>query len=324
VIGSPALVHVDGSGPGLTRAADGTLLGIDAAPVTDAATLARVARLAVPPAWRDVWISADPATHLQATGYDAAGRKQYRYHPDFRAEREHAKFDDMLAFGAVLPALRARLEPLLARAPELHREQVLALALRLLDGGLFRIGNDEYAKHDHTYGLTTLLREHVRVDGDRTRFDYRAKHGRRRVVEIADPVVAELAGRLRRRRTGPDELLAWRDERRPGGWHRVHANEVNDFLRAQAGGPYSAKEFRTFHATVLAAQALARGLSPAATARDVAEHLGNTPAVARGAYIDPRVFAHDWTGLGDADDVERHVLDDLPAWARLRGPGDLA
>ncbi len=290
------LVHVDGSGPGISRAGDGTLTGPGGAPVTDAATLARVAALAVPPAWRDVWIAPAPDAHLQATGYDAAGRKQYRYHPEFRAEREHRKFDDMLDFGAALPALRARLDPLLHGAPSLGREQVLALALRLLDLGLFRIGNEEYARHDHTYGLTTLRREHVRVDGDRVHFDYRAKHGRRRLLDLADPLVADLAGRLRRRRTGPDELLAWRDPGRPGGnWHRVPPPEVNDFLRAQAGGPFSAKEFRTFHATVLAAQALARGLSPAATARDVAEHLGNTPAVARGSYIDPRVFERAWT-----------------------------
>ncbi len=300
-----ALVHVDGTGPGLRRGADGAPLGPDGAPVTDAATLARVAALAIPPAWREVWIAPDPAAHLQATGYDAAGRKQYRYHPEFRAEREHAKFDDMLAFGAALPALRARLEALVGGAPSLHREQVLALALRLLDRGLFRIGNDEYALHDHTYGLTTLRREHVRVDGDRARFDYVAKHGRRRTVELADAVIAELAGRLRRRRSGPDELLAWRDERRPGGWHRVHANEVNDFLRAQTGGPFSAKEFRTWHATVLAAQALARGLGPAAAIRDVAEHLGNTPAVARAAYVDPRVLARRWTEPVDEAGVLR-------------------
>jgi DNA topoisomerase IB len=298
-----ALVHVDGTGPGLTRGPGGALLGPAGAPVTDPSTVARVAALAVPPAWRDVWIAPDPSAHLQATGFDAAGRKQYRYHPEFRAEREHVKFDDMLAFGAALPALRARLDPLLHGAPSLHREQVLALALRLLDLGLFRIGNEEYARHDHTYGLTTLRREHVRVDGDRVHFDYRAKHGRRRLLDLADPLVADLAGRLRRRRTGPDELLAWRDPRRPGpNWHRVPPPEVNDFLRAQAGGPFSAKEFRTFHATVLAAQALARGLSPAATARDVAEHLGNTPAVARGSYIDPRVFERAWTApVSEAD-----------------------
>jgi DNA topoisomerase IB len=274
----------------------------DGARVTDEATIDRIRALAIPPAWRDVWICRDPRGHIQATGIDAAGRKQYRYHDDWRRRRDQAKFDAMVAFARALPALRRRVARDLAPsgdgADDLGEARVLACAVRLLDVGLFRIGGEDYAAQNETYGLTTLRKEHVRVERDGLLFDFPAKHGVRRLQRVEDPDVRPLVAALKRRRGGGSELLAFRRARR---WVDVKAEDVNAYLKEAAGGDFTAKDFRTWNATALCAVALAvrvqesgsrasrRRLVKAAI-DEVAAFLGNTPAVARGSYVDPRVI----------------------------------
>jgi len=265
--------------------------------VRDDDTLARVRELAIPPAWRDVWICRDPLGHLQATGVDAAGRKQYLYHPSWRVRRDRAKFDAMLEFGAALPRLRRRVKRDLA-ADELTRERVLACALVLLDLGFFRIGSESYAEQNGSFGLITMLKRHVRLDSEQVVFDYQAKGGRRRVQAIADPAVREAVAELKRRRGGGERLLAYRDGRH---WVDLRSEDLNDRIKELTGGDFSAKDFRTWNATVLAALSVASlgadgGSKGArkrvidAAVRAVSAYLGNTPAVCRASYIDPRVF----------------------------------
>lgn len=246
----------------------------------------------------------DPLGHLQATGVDAADRKQYLYHARWRAHRDRHKFDAMLAFGAALPRLRRRVAHDLrvahggVRVPaaELTEQHVLACAVRLLDLGFFRIGSEDYAERNESYGLTTMLREHVTVGEREVIFDFPAKSGQRRVQAIADPEALAMLAALKRRRTG-SQLLAYRAV---DGWHELTAEEVNAYLKRKSDGPFTAKDFRTWNATVLAAVALAgtdgaRG--HAAHEREVkqaikavAAYLGNTPAVCRASYVDPRVI----------------------------------
>jgi DNA topoisomerase-1 len=303
VIDEDQLVYVSGAELGLRleRRGGGYLI-VDAggAPVTDEQTLERVRALRIPPAWTDVWIATAANAHLQATGVDRKGRRQYLYHPLWRARRDEEKFDDMLEFAQRLPAVRAKARQLLAlEHPE--RARGLALAVRLLDIGLFRVGWDRYARDNGHVGLTTLRREHVTLSGPEVRFDFVAKSGKRRRMTVRDPQSVTALGSLKRRRGQPDELLVYRSHR---VWHRIHAPDVNNALRCWGDGPYSAKEFRTWAATVLAAAALARehasgkrGASAVSRAvREVSTALGNTPAVARASYIDPRVielFEHD-------------------------------
>jgi DNA topoisomerase IB len=265
--------------------------------VRDPDVLARIRALAIPPAWEEVWICLDPLGHLQATGTDAAGRKQYLYHEQWRARRDREKFDRMLEFAWRLPRLR-RLTVRMLEGDDLTRERVLAGAVRLLDLGFFRIGSESYAEENETFGLATMRKTHVRLGpGHALVFDYPAKGGRRRVQSVVDPAVYDLVGDLKRRRNGR-ELLAYRGG---GGWVDVTSSGINDFIREQAGGPFTAKDFRTWNATVLAAVALgvARSASATTTGRkrakslavhEVARYLGNTPAVCRASYIDPRVF----------------------------------
>ncbi len=290
----------DPSAPGYARRRCGKgflYLDEEGGRITDAETVARIAALVIPPAWNDVWISPDPFGHIQATGVDARGRKQYLYHPRWRERRDQEKFDDMVAFARSLPALRAVVDHDIALG-DLSREQVLACAARLLDRGFFRIGSEIYAVTNETYGLATMLKSHVTLDGEIIRFDYVAKESKRRVQAITDPQVAEIVGTLKRRRTGGDELLAYR---RGGRWCDVRSPDINAYLKAATGRDISAKDFRTWGATVLAAVGLAvlepEQLSQAACKRainhavkEVAFYLGNTPAVARSSYIDPRVF----------------------------------
>jgi DNA topoisomerase IB len=291
------LVHVHGGEPGLRRERRGrafVYIDPDGAPVTGEDTLVRVRALAIPPAWTDVWIAAEPNAHLQATGLDAKGRRQYRYHPEWRRRRDEEKFDDMLDFAGQLPLLRRRAVEFLA-GEELRRERALALAVRLLDVGFFRIGWDRYARDNGHVGLATLRREQVTLAGSAARFDYVAKSGKRRRLTVRDPQAVAALRPLARRRGAPDELLAYRTR---DAWHRVHAADVNNALRCWAEGPYSAKEFRTWAATVLAAVALAREheagrhgtRSVSRAVRQVSVALGNTPSVARASYIDPRVI----------------------------------
>jgi DNA topoisomerase IB len=300
---SDELVYVSGAELGLRlerRGGGPVILDEAGAAVTDEQTLERVRALRIPPAWADVWIATVPNAHLQATGLDSKGRRQYLYHPLWRARRDEEKFDDMLEFAQRLPTVRAKARELLAlQHPD--RARGLGLAVRLLDVGLFRVGWDRYARDNGHVGLTTLRREHVTLRGPEVRFDFVAKSGKRRRMTVRDPQSVRVLGGLKRRRGEPDELLVYRSGR---VWHRIHAPDVNNALRCWGQGPYSAKEFRTWSATVLAAVALAREHAdgkrgaPAVrrAVRQVSTALGNTPTVARASYIDPRVierFEHD-------------------------------
>ncbi len=326
----PRLRRSDCSGPGLRRARRGRgfsyLNDLDER-VEDPDALARIRELAIPPAWRDVWICPDPRGHLQATGTDAAGRKQYLYHQRWREQRDRAKFREMERFAEQLPKLRRRVAADL-KGDELSLQRVLACATRLLDVGLFRIGGEEYAEQGGGLGLATIRPEHVSFQDDRAVFDYPAKSGVRRVQEVTDAAAVAVLAALKRRRGGPDELLAYREGRR---WRPVRSDDINDYIKQGIGSDFSAKDFRTWNGTVLAAVALAgRGEPPtsrtggkrviSAVAKEVAEVLGNTPAVARRAYIDPRVFDRwrsGWTIRGAVDGLERIGEGDSPARRRL-------
>jgi DNA topoisomerase-1 len=289
----------DCSGPGISRVRRGRGFAYRdqrGGRVEDRETLDRIRALAIPPAWKDVWICTDPMGHLQATGIDAAGRKQYLYHERWRIHRDRAKFERMRAFGAGLPRLRRRMATRLA-GEELDHDHVLACAVRLLDIGMFRVGNEEYADDDGGVGLATVSKRHVVVDGREITFDYPAKGGNRRVQHIEDARSAAVVAALKARR-GSRQLFAYRDG---GRWRNLRAEDINRFLKQELGEEFSAKDFRTWNATVMAAVTLAvegrDATTPAARQRQikaavraVAELLGNTPAVARRSYIDPRVF----------------------------------
>jgi DNA topoisomerase I len=342
------LRRVDCSGPGITRRRRGRGFEYrdDAGRrIADGEVLARIRELAIPPAWKDVWVCPYPNGHLQATGTDAAGRKQYRYHDEWRARRDQEKFDAMLDFAATLPRMRRRVRRDL-RGKDLDRTRVLACATRLLDLGFFRIGGEDYAEENDSYGLATLLKRHVRLEDQAIVFDYEAKSGKRRVQEITDPAVRKVIAALKRRRGGGRELLAHRDGRR---WVDVRSDDINEYVKGATASEHSAKDFRTWNATVLAAVALAgrdvpgtkagRQRAIRAAIEAVATLLGNTPAVCRSSYIDPRVidrYRSGWTiapaleDLGGAPElaneatraqVESAVLDliredDSPALAR--------
>lgn len=266
--------------------------------MADPDEVCRCRDLAIPPAWRDVWICPDPAGHLQATGIDAAGRRQYLYHAQWRASQERRKFAHVLEVAPCLPRLRRRVGADLSGAA-LSRDRVLALAVRLIDLGLFRIGGDQYATDDDpTFGVATLQANHVRAAGPGAfRFCYRAKGGVERELLIMDPKAAATVRDLRRFRRGPRRLLAYQDPDR--GWREAHASDVNAYLRLASGTDMTAKDLRTWHATVSAAVALAGVDRPgsvtaarrcvAQVMRQVADDLGNTAAVARASYVDPRV-----------------------------------
>jgi DNA topoisomerase-1 len=293
----------DCSGPGLRRrrqARGFRYVGEDGSKVDDPEVLRRIHELVIPPAWEDVWICPYPGGHIQATGVDVAGRKQYLYHPRWRERRDLEKFDDMVVFARTLPELRAAVDGILERGDDLGRERVLACAVRLLDRGLFRLGSEDYAVRNETYGLATMKKRHVRRRGDVLVFDYPSKHGKRRVQAVVDPLVADVIGQLKARRGGSDDLLAHKQGRR---WADLRSSDINEFLKEVTGQDISAKDFRTWGATVLAAVALAvTGEAPTSktgrkraitrAVKEVAHYLGNTPAVARGSYIDPRVLDH--------------------------------
>jgi len=287
-------------GPGIRRLRRGrgfSYVGDDGERVEEPELLERIHELAIPPAWKDVWISPYPGGHIQATGIDEAGRKQYLYHPKWRESRDRAKFQDMVEFARSLPALRERVELDLAR-DDLSREHVLGVATRLLDRGFFRIGSEDYAVTNESYGLATIQKRHVTLQDDRIVFDYPAKSNKRRIQSVVDPEVADVIAALKRRRGGGDELLAYK---RGGRWQDLRSPEINAYLKEATGLDISAKDFRTWGATVLAAIGLAVAAPNVKTAtaskramtraiKEVAHYLGNTPAVARASYIDPRVF----------------------------------
>jgi DNA topoisomerase IB len=298
----PRLRRADCSGPGIARRRNGrgwVYLEPDGTRIKDPEAIARLGGLGIPPAWRDVWICPHPNGHLLATGIDAAGRKQYLYHPDWRTRRDQQKFDEMAGFARSLPTLRDHVEAVLEAGEELSRERVLACAVRLLDRGFFRIGSEDYAARNESFGLATMRKDHVCVRRDGLMvFDYRAKHGKRQVQAIADPASCVIVSRLRRRRSGGPELLAYRDGR---SWVDIRSPDINAYIKEITGGDYSAKDFRTWSATVLCAVGLAvsgeahgsktsrrRAINRAVA--EVARYLGNTPAVCRSSYIDPRVI----------------------------------
>ena len=296
------LRRADCSGPGFRRARRGrgfSYLDEDDSPIEEPEVVSRLRSLGIPPAWKDVWICPWANGHIQATGIDAAGRKQYLYHPDWRTRRDAEKFDEMLGFAKDLPALRDRVASDLESGDALTRERVLACAVRLLDRGFFRIGTEEYAASNDSFGLATMRKSHVRLEEDDTMvFDYPAKSGIRQVRAIVDPVAMEVVGTLKRRRGGGDELLAYKNGRR---WQDVRSGDINEYIKDITGCDYSAKDFRTWNATVLAAVALAVAGEVAGTktgrkraisraVKEVAHYLGNTPAVCRASYIDPRVI----------------------------------
>lgn len=298
--------------PGWTRRRAGSgfvYLDLDRVRITEAEHLDRILALAIPPAWRDVWISPWPTGHIQAAGLDEARRRQYLYHAQWRLRRDRRKHDHVLDVARRLPAARRSVRRDLA-LDGLPRATALALAFRLLDLAYFRAGGEGYARRNGSYGLATLRREHVTVldaagdpvrpgsAGAAVRFHYPAKSGQVRDVVVEDGQVAALIGVLLRRRGGGPELLAWRDD---DGWHDLTSADVAADVRHRLGEDASPKDFRTWHATVLAARGLAAAGPPpasdrarrtvvAAVVREVAAELGNTPAVCRASYIDPRLI----------------------------------
>jgi DNA topoisomerase IB len=303
------LRRVDCSGPGIVRRRRGRgfeFLDPDGNPVTDPEDIERIAELAIPPAWRDVWICPAANGHLQATGVDARGRKQYLYHRKWRERRDQQKFDEMVDFARALPGMRRRVAKHLAD-PGLTRRRVLACSVRMLDRGFFRVGGEDYAVENETYGLATMHKAHVKLADGTLEFDYPAKSGQRRIQAIVDPYVYEIVGQLKRRRGGSHELLAFKDDR--GRWRDVKSADINAYVKEVTGGGFSAKDFRTWNATVLAAVALAvsgeaasgtktaRNRAKTRAVKEVSRYLGNTPAVCRASYIDPRVFDRFDSGL---------------------------
>ena len=305
----------DCSAPGLGRRRAGrgfVYLDASGAPVHDPDVIARARALVIPPAWKHVWICPWPNGHIQAVGTDARGRRQYLYHPAWREARDRAKFDHMLDVAAALPSIRSRCRADLG-GEGLTRERVLAGAVRLLDTGFFRVGGEEYLEENGSFGLATILKSQTRVRGDEVVFDYPAKSGRHRVQSVVDPSVRDLVNALKRRRGGGPELLAYRGGAR---WVDVRSQDINDYLQAISPVHVSAKDFRTWHATVLAAVSLALAGRDAATTtararavanamREVSTYLGNTPTVCRKSYVDPRVVDRFREGITVIGTLER-------------------
>jgi len=316
--GVPGLRWASDTGPGLSRrprkAGGFDYLDPRGRRVRDEDTLARIRKLAIPPAWTSVWISPRPDSHLQATGRDARGRKQYRYHDDWMAGRGQTKFDGLLRFGAVLPRLRRRVQRALAGPGEPTRERVLAALVRLLDTTWLRIGNAAYARENGSFGLSTLRNRHAGVHGDAIELSFVGKSGVRQRVRLTDRRVARIVRRCRE--LPGQELFRYVDE--DGESRPVDSADVNAWLAEAAGQRVTAKDFRTWHGSVLALQltlqACAEGAEPCRPTQvlqAVAQRLGNTPAVCRKAYIHPRVLA-----LGDTlhDEAARAALRGMP-WA---------
>ena len=292
------LRYVTDAGPGLTRRPKGksfAYLDVDDRPIRDPDDLGRIKALAIPPAWTEVWICPRVDGHLQATGRDARGRKQYRYHPRWRLIRDESKYDRMMAFASALPTIRKRTDADLAR-PGLPREKVLAAVVRLLETTLIRVGNEEYARSNRSFGLTTMRDRHVRVGKKDVRFEFRGKSGVKHEIDLADPRLARIVGRCRD--LPGQELFQYLDE--DGHPRTIDSADVNDYLREAAGLEFTAKDFRTWAGTVLASLALREfeAFDSEAQAKKnivraiehVAERLGNTPTVCRKCYVHPEVI----------------------------------
>lgn len=293
------LHYVDDSQPGISRKKRGDQFQYydpQGERITDAEEIERLNALAVPPAYTDVWICADPSGHLQATGRDAKGRKQYRYHPRWREVRDATKYARLEAFGKMLPKLRKQLEAQLAE-PGFSREKVLATVVMLLDATLIRVGNTQYAKNNKSYGLTTLRSRHVDIKGSEIRFQFRGKSGVERQVSVKDRRLANVVKRCQE--LPGQNLFQYLDEE--GARHSVSSSDVNDYLHQLTGADFTAKDYRTWAGTAMALAVL-RELEwqpesqakhhVVATVKDVAKHLGNTPAVCRKCYIHPAVLEH--------------------------------
>ena len=285
--------------------ADGQRLGAD--------DVERIRSLAIPPAWEDVWICPLPQGHIQAVGTDVAGRRQYLYHPVWRLKQDQSKFDRVLAAAAKLPAARRRILADLA-LEGMPRGRATATAVRLLDLGYFRIGNDAYTQDNGSFGLTTLERQHVRRKGDVIVFTFVGKSGIEHSIEIDDAAAIAALDRMRRRKSASRRLLAYQDARR---WADLDSTAVNAYLADLLGGELTAKDFRTWHATVLAAVALASSDEPGdtkasrkraikAAVEEVSGYLGNTPTIAKNSYIDPRVLDRYESGSTIAVDPRRY------------------
>jgi DNA topoisomerase-1 len=293
------LRRADCAGPGIRRVRRGRGFSYEdgsKAAVGDEETLERIRQLAIPPAWKEVWICPDPFGHIQATGYDEAGRKQYLYHERWQQRQAERKFELAREFALALPKLRRAVTADLRRQG-MPRERALACAVRLLDLGFFRVGSEVYASENESFGLATVRREHVTIRRSEVVFDFPAKSGQRRVQSIRDAAARRAIEAMYRRRGGPEDLLAYRAG---GEWVDVRSAEINEYIHEKIGAEFSAKDFRTWHGTVLAAVALAGEEKPrseaaakrciAGAVKQVSEALGNTPAVCRASYIDPRVL----------------------------------
>ncbi|MFR0354912.1 DNA topoisomerase IB [Streptomyces sediminimaris] len=302
--------------PGITRLRCGKgfrYVGPDGRPIADAAEKERLRALVIPPAWQDVWICPAADGHIQAVGTDAAGRRQYLYHPRFRERQEAAKHEHVLEVAPALPRLRKHTaDDLDARG--LCRDRVLACAARLLDLGFFRVGNDAYRRDNESHGLTTLLRRHVTHRRGEVRFTYPGKGAKEVSLALSEESVCRVLRALLRRGDDSERLFAYWESR---SWHNIHADDLNAYLQERTGTRLTAKDFRTWHATVLAAVALAvaapvaaesrtaRKRAEARAVREVARYLGNTPAVCRASYINPRVIELFEEGRTIAPDLDR-------------------
>src|SRR6195952_3161860 len=301
-------------------------------PVTHEETLLRIDALVIPPAWTDVWICPFDSGHIQAVGTDDAHRRQYRYHDEWRRKRDLEKFDRILEFADMLPALRGRITEDL-QLPGLPERRVLACAARMLDIGFFRVGSEEYAEANNTFGLATIRRDHTTLDANGSvTFEYTAKSGKHRVQAVADPEVCEVVATLLARENDDNpELLAFLDDE--GHWIDVRSRAINGYLvEASEGASVSAKDFRTWSATVLCAVALAVSegatTSPSAIKRaitravkETADYLGNPPAVCRASYIHPRVIDLFEGGVTIAEDLQS--IGDGSGYGHLAVQGDV-
>ncbi len=292
------LRYATDTGPGIGRKRAGrgwSYVGLDGKPIRDAATLRRIKALGIPPAYAEVWINPDPKGHIQATGRDAKGRKQYRYHPRWREIRDETKYGRLIAFGEALPAIRARIDADLAR-PGMPRVKVLATVAKLLETTLIRVGNEEYARTNQSYGLTTMRDDHVDVEGTTVRFTFRGKSGKEHQVDVRDRRLARI---VKRSQDLPgQELFQYVDEH--GERRTIGSADVNDYLREITGQDFTAKDFRTWAGTVIAARALRefeqvdsevqKKHNVVQAIEAVAERLGNTRAVSRKSYVHPAVI----------------------------------
>jgi DNA topoisomerase-1 len=297
----PRLRRSDSSGRGIRRLRSGkgfTYRDHDGATITDRELRERIQRLGIPPAWTDVWIAPYANGHIQATGVDGAGRRQYIYHPTWREQKDRIKYDRALALAESLPTARRRVTVDL-RSEGYTRDRILAAGFRMLDTGSLRVGSERYAQEHGSHGLTTLLCAHASTSGDTVHLSFPGKSHQEWDSDILDADLASFVRSLKRR--GPNaRLLAWKDE--SGGWHPVGAEDINGYVREQTGGEFTAKDFRTLHGTAAAAVSLARS-GPQTTSRarsralaqamrDASTVLGNTPAIARKSYVDPRLVDH--------------------------------